>query len=163
MDDQIQAEYESRYPLPANTVRCGGRYAATEYGAWRAHDYATRFEGFRAGWQAALTQQPAPEAQKPAAWEVSSFGGRVDRIVVREDVAQELASNLIQRDAKDVRVRPLYAAPPAAENPDTIAVSREDAEVIASFFETGGSIRLVDAGNRVAHKLRALLAGGGTV
>jgi len=45
----------------------------------------------------------------------------------------------------------------AAEQADTIPMSREDAEVIASFFETGGSIRLVDAGNRVAHKLRTLL------
>lgn len=51
-----------------------------------------------------------------------------------------------------------YTAPPAAEQPGTIPLSREDAEVIASFFETGGSIRLVDAGHRVAHKLRAMLA-----
>lgn len=51
----------------------------------------------------------------------------------------------------------LYTAQPAAEQPDTVKMSRADAEVIASFFETGGSIRLVDAGYRVAHKPRALL------
>ncbi len=78
--------------------------------------------------KAFVSQQPAqtaaeqPEAQEPVAWEVSSYGGRVDRVVVREDVAQELASNLIELDAQDVRIRPLYAEPPAAEQPDAVPV-----------------------------------------
>ncbi|MFC2970898.1 hypothetical protein ACFOJE_01540 [Azotobacter bryophylli] len=50
------------------------------------------------------------------------------------------------------------AALPAAEQQETVKLNRADAEVIASFFETGGSIRLVDAGYRIAHQLRAQLA-----
>jgi hypothetical protein len=48
----------------------------------------------------------------PVAWEVSSCGGRVDRIVVREDVANDIAGKCIADGAEDVRIRPLYAAAP---------------------------------------------------
>lgn len=55
------------------------------------------------------------------------------------------------------RDRAALAGKKAAEQLDTIKLSRADAEVIASFFETGGSILLVDAGYRIAHRLRVLL------
>jgi hypothetical protein len=51
--------------------------------------------------------------QVPAAYEVSSYGGRVNNIVMREDVAIEQADRRISEGAHDVRVRPLYAAPVA--------------------------------------------------
>lgn len=95
----------------------------------------------------AATVAPAPAAHEPVAWRVSD----TSEPEIGYWLSEEPGASWQKSD-------PLYTAPPAAEQSDTIPVSREDAEVIASFFETGGSIRLIDAGHRVAHKLRAMLA-----
>jgi hypothetical protein len=52
---------------------------------------------------------------QPAAFEISSYGGRVEKFVVREDVATEIFDKRVAEGAEDVRVRPLYAHAEAIE------------------------------------------------
>lgn len=43
-------EFERKFPIPLNCVRCGTGYSATEYNAWDAHKHIDRWKG----WSAAL-------------------------------------------------------------------------------------------------------------
>lgn len=59
--------------------------------------------------------QPEPSAQSEAvAWELRAYN-RTHRIVVRADVADELACEMRRQGMKEVEVRPLYASAPAAQ------------------------------------------------
>ncbi|HEY6612702.1 MAG TPA: hypothetical protein VIZ86_16430 [Pseudomonas sp.] len=143
---------------------------------------------------AAAPAAPVAVGLEPVAWEVD-VKGYAKLLYKTQDAAEDSVRHYVEERGCEVSVMPLYAAPPAAEQPgervmchacfaenvrpdhfdgagkckviqsaaeqpDTVRVSREDAEILASFFEAGGSIRLVDAGYRAAAKLRALLAGG---
>lgn len=63
MDLDIEAErklFESNNPVPKHVTWAGNGYASTEYGAWSAHDYCRKFEGFKE--RAALARPIRSEA-----------------------------------------------------------------------------------------------------
>lgn len=44
--EQERTLFESLYQLPSHCMWCGGGYAATDYNAWSAQDYAKKWEGW---------------------------------------------------------------------------------------------------------------------
>lgn len=75
----------------------------------------------------------AVDAQ-PAAFETSSYGGRVEKFVVREDVATEIFDKRVAEGAEDVRVRPLYAHAPAVERSQPISCDAANEENAPTFM-----------------------------
>jgi hypothetical protein len=69
-------------------------------------------------------QNAAQAGQEPKAWMVNAYG-RVDKLIVREDVANEYADKRIADGAENVEVRPLYATPPAPANAIDAGLSRD--------------------------------------
>lgn len=123
-------------------------------GGWSMNGLA-----FRSRYKAALAAAPAGQvAQEPVAWQVRN--GVVTHGFYRSKAeASEVAFDM--QKAHDLggslaafNVRPVYATPPAAEQPDTVTVPRELLER-AMYAENGSE--LIEA-NR---ELRALLAEGG--
>lgn len=43
-----RAAFEAKFPMPADCVRCGDGYAATDYNAWTAHEYCQKWRGWQA-------------------------------------------------------------------------------------------------------------------
>lgn len=141
-------------------------------------------DNYPGGWnrRATLAQQPAVVAQDPVAWQVRN--GVVTHGFYRSEAeAREVAFDMQKAHSLGgslaaFNVRPVYAAPPAAQQPDTVAVPREllaEAEsIIESYAEAlkashapGGDWEGEEAAHDeyeleagVASKLRALLAGG---
>lgn len=54
-----QERFEAEFPIPRDCIRCGDGYAATTHGAWAAHKYADKYEGWKA--RAALDVPVIPE------------------------------------------------------------------------------------------------------
>jgi hypothetical protein len=78
--------------------------------------------------RAALAAQPAAPAQpaEPAAWRIVAHG-RVQKLVVRADVADELACKWRDSDP-DAQAHPLYATTPA---PQPLTLTDEQIDAIA--------------------------------
>tara|TARA_A100001391_G_scaffold176590_2_gene139881 strand:+ start:1754 stop:2326 length:573 start_codon:yes stop_codon:yes gene_type:complete len=57
-----RAAFEAKFPMPADCVRCGDGYAATDYNAWKAHEYVKMWKGWQA--RAALATAQTPEGWK---------------------------------------------------------------------------------------------------
>lgn len=124
--------------------------------------------------RAALAQQPAPAAQvtqEPAAWQDPE---NLDRICSARTMREAKRTGGATLSALKPLTRPLYTAPPAAEQPDTVAVprellgglrelceywfTREDTRGISeSDFKTWHALGF---GSKAFTELRALLAGG---
>ncbi|WP_261513181.1 helix-turn-helix domain-containing protein [Burkholderia multivorans] len=120
-----RAAFEKVFPMPADCQRIGSGptagYAPTEYGAWEAHDFIRRWEG----WKARAAASPAAEAV-PAGWklvpiepteEMSAAGGRFLSIM-----------SLPEREAGSV-YRAMLAAAPQPAQADAPAEAREPAKV----------------------------------
>jgi hypothetical protein len=58
----LQDAFEAKFPMPADCIRCGERYAATSFNAWAAHSYIEKFDGWRLGYTAASDEQAAKVA-----------------------------------------------------------------------------------------------------
>lgn len=62
MSDAMREEFEKIFPMPPNCTWTGNGYAATDYGAWNAHDQQKRWEGFKAA-KAGQALQVGPSAE----------------------------------------------------------------------------------------------------
>lgn len=110
--------------------------------------HAAVFHEVRVNFKAATAAPAAPVAQEPVAYQVRN--PRTAKVKYYGAAKRYLAE---QWALGGYEVTPLYTAPPAAEQPDTVKVPRELADLIAYALHGSGWFVL----NR---KLRALLAGG---
>lgn len=73
----LQDEFEAKFPMPAHCVRCGeSGYVATSFNAWYANEYRVKFEGYKAGHEAARATRADHSKPKatPTLWEAFEMG-----------------------------------------------------------------------------------------
>nr|WP_279089138.1 hypothetical protein [Comamonas thiooxydans] len=99
--------FESKFPMPADCVRCGTGYAPTSYNGWRANDHVSRWEG----WQARAALAATPAAAPVPDWESAA-----------EKIAIEVAQNCgtvpnLTHPYIYLGLKALFAGAPAAAAP----------------------------------------------
>ena len=109
----------------------------------------TQIDNMLTGLSRAQVAQPAAPSgeQEAVAWEVSTRG-TVQKIVRRDDVADEFADRLRRDGHSDVRVRPLYAHPPEGAQAN-LAPGLNDTKGEVAMLEQYCVVRTYSAGVHV--------------
>lgn len=66
--ESLRPAFEAKFPVPAHCRRCGDGYAASEYNAWEAHEYAQKWKGWCAAFES-LGEPVCRAAPALAAWQ----------------------------------------------------------------------------------------------